>query len=176
MKRFNLDIFLRRSKLCWKKTQPKTISLRANILIGNAVKQPPLGSLLGTSGINAEQFCESFNTKTLSIFNWTLIIPVIIKITPTKSFSFIIKKPTTNILIIKLILISAIIKIKKQKKKYKHILAAVFYKIAILKTGSLKYNKYKNFILSIIGSMDSGDIYAIEDKSSNKYNYNKRRN
>ena len=175
MKRFNLDIFLRRSKLSWKKTQAKMISLRANIVIGNAVKQPPLGSLLGTSGINAEQFCESFNTQTKSIFNWNLLIPVIIKITPTKNFSFIIKKPTTNILIINLILLSAIIKIKKQKKKYKNLLSALFYKLAILKTGSLKNYKYKNWILSTIGSMDSGDIYGIEDKSSNKYNYNKRK-
>jgi ribosomal protein L11 len=92
MKPFNLEICLKRSTIFYKRAFPKTVKICANINAGKATKLPPLGSLLGTYGVNAEAFCVQFNT--LSAFYNNVLLPVIITILPSKMFIIKLKMPT----------------------------------------------------------------------------------
>ncbi|AWU43079.1 50S ribosomal protein L11 [Blattabacterium punctulatus] len=76
---------------------------------GNANPSPPIGPILGSSGVNIMEFCKKFNLKTKE--RKGEICPVIITIYEDKSFSFIIKKPPISIQLLN------IIKVEKGSKE-----------------------------------------------------------
>ena len=78
----------------------KTI-LKLQIPAGKANPAPPIGSSLGQHGVNIQEFCNQFNTKTKDKGND--IIPVIITIYEDRSFTFITKTPLASELIKKAI-------------------------------------------------------------------------
>ncbi|AEU09222.1 MULTISPECIES: 50S ribosomal protein L11 [Blattabacterium] len=76
---------------------------------GNANPSPPIGPILGSSGVNIMEFCKKYNLKTKE--RKGEICPVIITIYEDKSFSFIIKKPPISIQLLN------IIKVEKGSKE-----------------------------------------------------------
>ncbi|WP_185882815.1 50S ribosomal protein L11 [Blattabacterium cuenoti] len=75
------------------------------IIGGKASPAPPIGPILGSSGVNIMDFCKKYNLFTKEKIG--LICPVIITIYEDKSFSFVIKKPPVSIQLLS--------KIKKEK-------------------------------------------------------------
>ncbi|WP_185866456.1 50S ribosomal protein L11 [Blattabacterium cuenoti] len=68
---------------------------------GNANPAPPIGPILGSSGVNIMEFCKQYNSRTQK---WKgKICPVIITVYEDKSFSFLIKQPPVSIQLINLI-------------------------------------------------------------------------
>ncbi|WP_185872651.1 50S ribosomal protein L11 [Blattabacterium cuenoti] len=68
---------------------------------GQANPSPPIGPILGSSGVNIMEFCKQYNNKTKE---WKgELCPVIISLYQDKSFSFIIKQPPVSIQLLNLI-------------------------------------------------------------------------
>ncbi|MCD6098925.1 50S ribosomal protein L11 [bacterium] len=65
--------------------------VKLQIPAGQATPAPPVGSSLGPTGINIQEFCKRFNALTQKQSGW--IIPVVITIYEDRSFSFITKTP-----------------------------------------------------------------------------------
>lgn len=65
-----------------------------------ATPAPPVGTVLGPTGINLQQFCQQFNDATRDKAGD--IIPCEITIQPDRSFKFILKTPPAASLIKKL--------------------------------------------------------------------------
>ncbi|WP_185882311.1 50S ribosomal protein L11 [Blattabacterium cuenoti] len=78
----------------------KTIKIQ-KIYGGQANPAPPIGPMLGSSGVNIMEFCKQYNHKTKGLKG--LLCPVIINIYKNKSFSFIIKQPPVSIQLLNLI-------------------------------------------------------------------------
>jgi large subunit ribosomal protein L11 len=68
--------------------------LRANSVEAN----PPLSTILGNYGVNTVSFCKEINEYTKELPNYFLF-EVLITIKEDKSFSFLIKEPSTSFLI-----------------------------------------------------------------------------
>ncbi|WP_185873728.1 50S ribosomal protein L11 [Blattabacterium cuenoti] len=68
---------------------------------GNANPSPPIGPILGSSGVNIMEFCKQYNMKTKKYKGE--ICPVIITLYEDKSFSFLVKKPPVSIQLLKMI-------------------------------------------------------------------------
>jgi len=58
---------------------------------GAANPAPPIGSALGSKGVNIMEFCKQFNARTQDKAG--KILPVVISVYSDKSFDFIIKTP-----------------------------------------------------------------------------------
>jgi len=82
-----------------KKELEKKVKLQ--IEAGKATPAPPVGTVLGVTGINIMQFTKEFNERTAN--QPGMIIPVVINIYKDKSFDFITKVPPVAILIKKAI-------------------------------------------------------------------------
>ncbi|OQX89375.1 MAG: 50S ribosomal protein L11 [candidate division Zixibacteria bacterium 4484_93] len=65
--------------------------VKLQIQAGQATPAPPVGSTLGPTGINIQEFCKKFNALTQKQSGW--LIPVVITIYEDRSFSFITKTP-----------------------------------------------------------------------------------
>ena len=64
---------------------------------GQANPAPPVGPALGQHGVNIMQFCKAFNDQTKG--REGLILPAVISVYEDKSFDFIIKSPSSPILL-----------------------------------------------------------------------------
>nr|WP_185868767.1 50S ribosomal protein L11 [Blattabacterium cuenoti] len=62
---------------------------------GKANPSPPIGPILGSSGVNIMEFCKQYNIKTKDKIDQ--LCPVLITVYEDKSFSFIIKNPPVSI-------------------------------------------------------------------------------
>ncbi len=72
-----------------KKVPTSVITLQLEA--GKATPAPPVGTVLGPTGINMQDFCTQYNDKTReSMGN---IIPCVISIFEDRTFSFILKQP-----------------------------------------------------------------------------------
>ncbi|WP_185855400.1 50S ribosomal protein L11 [Blattabacterium cuenoti] len=87
-----------------KKNIIKKIKIK-NINGGKANPSPPIGPILGSSGVNIMEFCKQYNSKTKNRVGE--LCPVVITVYEDKSFSFFIKKPPVTTMLLK--------KIKKEK-------------------------------------------------------------
>ncbi len=65
--------------------------IKLQIEAGKATPAPPVGPALGQHGVNIMDFCKAFNAKTED--QTGMIIPVVIKVYPDKSFDFETKTP-----------------------------------------------------------------------------------
>ncbi len=68
---------------------------------GKATPAPPIGPILGSSGVNIMEFCKKYNFKTKNKLGE--LCPVFITIYEDKTFSLVIKKPPISFLLLDLI-------------------------------------------------------------------------
>ncbi len=78
-----------------KKEITRVVSLQ--IAAGAANPAPPIGTVLGPTGIQIAEFCKQFNDKTRDKSGWTL--PTVITIYDDRSFTFLTKEPPMTNLI-----------------------------------------------------------------------------
>ncbi len=71
--------------------------IKLQIPAGKANPAPPVGSALGQHGVNIQDFCNQFNSKTKE--QGDTLIPVVISVYEDRSFSFITKMPPASTLI-----------------------------------------------------------------------------
>ncbi len=71
--------------------------IKLQLAAGKANPAPPVGTALGPTGINIQDFCSQFNEKTREKGN--TIIPVVVTIYEDRSFTFILKTPPASVLI-----------------------------------------------------------------------------
>lgn len=71
--------------------------IKIQIPAGKATPAPPVGTVLGPSGINLSEFCTKYNDATKDRMGD--ILPVEISIYEDRSFDFVIKTPPTAFLI-----------------------------------------------------------------------------
>ena len=71
--------------------------VKIKIPAGKATPAPPVGTVLGPTGINLSEFCTKYNDATKDRMGD--ILPVEISIYEDRSFNFIIKTPPTAFLI-----------------------------------------------------------------------------
>lgn len=71
--------------------------IKLQLVAGKANPAPPVGTALGPTGINIQDFCSQFNDKTRDKGN--TIIPVVVTIYEDRSFTFILKTPPASVLI-----------------------------------------------------------------------------
>ena len=71
--------------------------VKLQIPAGKANPAPPIGTVLGPTGVNMQDFCSQFNDKTKG--DMGMIIPCEISIYTDRSFSFILKSPPASFLI-----------------------------------------------------------------------------
>jgi len=67
------------------------VTVKVQIVAGQATPAPPVGPALAPQGINLKEFCDRFNEVTKNQAGF--IIPVRVKIYEDKSFDLEIKKP-----------------------------------------------------------------------------------
>ena len=72
--------------------------IKLQIPAGEANPSPPVGPALGQHGLNIQEFCKAFNSKTDKIEKG-MKVPVIISIYTDKSFEFVIKTTPAAILL-----------------------------------------------------------------------------
>lgn len=68
---------------------------------GKASPAPPIGPILGSSGVKIMEFCKRYNEETKNKIG--KLCPVIITVYEDKSFSFYIKKPPVSYLLLELL-------------------------------------------------------------------------
>ena len=83
--------------------------VKLQIPAGKATPAPPVGTVLGPTGINLQEFCTKYNDATRDKMGD--ILPVVISIYEDRSFDFVIKTPPAPFLIKK------VAKIKSGSKK-----------------------------------------------------------
>lgn len=71
--------------------------VKLQIPAAKANPAPPVGTALGPTGINIQDFCKQFNDATKDKGN--TIIPVVVSIYDDRSFDFILKTPPASVLI-----------------------------------------------------------------------------
>lgn len=71
--------------------------VKLQIPAAKATPAPPVGTILGPTGINIMEFTKAFNAKTQDKAG--LIIPVVITIYSDRTFSFVTKTPPAPVLI-----------------------------------------------------------------------------
>jgi large subunit ribosomal protein L11 len=74
-----------------------TAQVKVQIPAGQATPAPPVGTALGSHGVNIGQFVQAFNEKTREL-NGT-IVPVVITIFNDRSFEFEVKSPPAAVLL-----------------------------------------------------------------------------
>jgi len=69
--------------------------IKLQIKGGAANPSPPVGSALGSKGVNIMDFCKQFNARTQDKAG--KVLPVIITVYSDKSFDFVVKQPPVAI-------------------------------------------------------------------------------
>jgi large subunit ribosomal protein L11 len=78
-----------------------TRKVKLQITAGKATPAPPVGTVLGPTGINMQEFCSQFNERTREMEG--TILPVLIFIYEDRTFTFELKSPPAPFLIKKAI-------------------------------------------------------------------------
>ena len=126
--------------------------VKLQIPAGKANPAPPVGTVLGPTGVNMQEFCSQFNDKTKDKMG--MIIPVEISIYEDRTFSFILKSPPASFLIkeaVKLKSGSA----RPHTDKVGHITQAQLEEIATIKMDDLSANDMAAAVLIIAGTARS---------------------
>lgn len=72
--------------------------IKLQIQAGKANPAPPIGTVLGPTGISIADFCSQFNSATKERMGE--IVPVVLSIYGDRTFSFILKTPPASFLIL----------------------------------------------------------------------------
>ncbi|WP_185868902.1 50S ribosomal protein L11 [Blattabacterium cuenoti] len=100
---------------------------------GKATPAPPVGPILGSSGVNIMEFCKQYNSRTQE--KKGEMCPVIITVYEDKSFSFIIKKPPVS---------TQLLNIMKKEKGSKESNRSKIGKISISEVEMIAKNKMED--------------------------------
>ena len=178
MKKHNLEIFLKKSRVIWKKNILKNTIIKLNILAGLALKKPPLSTNLTILGVNVDNFINNFNAKTSQIFGTDeLLLPTTILISPSKSIEFSWKLPTIFSLY-KKIFPNNYWEIFYTEDDIKMIISRFTYKVAIAKTDSNEiYNQeiIQGKMSAMYASLISWDKYKFADHEKDKKRHKKKK-
>lgn len=88
--------------------------VKLQVVAGQANPAPPVGTILGPTGVNIMDFCNGFNEKSRDQMG--TVLPVVITIYEDRSFDFIIKKsPAAELIKKELGLQKASGSVKKEK-------------------------------------------------------------
>lgn len=68
--------------------------VKLQLQAGKATPAPPVGPILGQTGINIQQFCMQFNERTKDMIG--NVIPAVITVYEDRSFTFITKTPPAS--------------------------------------------------------------------------------
>ncbi|XBT18611.1 MAG: 50S ribosomal protein L11 [Candidatus Shikimatogenerans sp. Tcar] len=135
--------------------------IKIQIIGGKANPTPPIGPILGSTGINIINFCKEFNLKTKDRYDE--IIPTIIYIYNNKTFKFKLKISPTSKLLLKFLNLK-----KGSKEPNKNIIGNLHYddiiNIANIKFKDLNCYKIKSAVSMIIGTAKSLGINIIYDQ------------
>ncbi|XBT18819.1 MAG: 50S ribosomal protein L11 [Candidatus Shikimatogenerans sp. AspAUS03] len=137
-------------------------NIKINLLGGKANPSPPIGPILGTTGINIMDFCKKFNLKTKNQYNE--LLPTKITIYNDKSFKFKIFITPVSKLLLKSINLK---KGSKEPNKIKigNILYKKIIEIAKFKLKDLNcYKNIKSATSMVIGTAKSLGINIIYEK------------
>ena len=74
-----------------------TRKVKLQIAAGKATPAPPVGTVLGPTGINLSEFCTKYNDATREKMGD--VLPVEISIYDDRTFDFVIKTPPTSFLV-----------------------------------------------------------------------------
>jgi large subunit ribosomal protein L11 len=74
-----------------------TKTIKMQLKAGAANPAPPVGTMLGPTGIAIPSFCKEFNDRTSDMGD--IIVPVVLTINEDRTFSFILKTPPAAVLI-----------------------------------------------------------------------------
>lgn len=127
---------------------------------GLANPSPPIGPILGSSGVNIMDFCKKFNFRTQE--KKGQICPVLITVYEDKSFDFIIKNPPVSI---QLLNAANIKKGSKEPNKIKVGKVTWNHVVNISNSKILDFNCYKieSAISMVLGTARSMGIEIIKD-------------
>lgn len=75
--------------------------IKLQLPAGAATPAPPVGTVLGPSGVNIGEFVNQFNAQTREMTG--SILPVVMNVYNDRSFDFILKKPPASRLLLKAI-------------------------------------------------------------------------
>ena len=137
--------------------------VKLQLSAGKATPAPPVGSVLGPTGINIGQFVKQFNDATASQVG--TIIPVVISIYADRTFSFVMKTPPAPVLIKKAIGIDRASG-KCKKEKVGKITQAQIREIATLKMPDLNASSIESAMSMIAGTARSMGIVVEEEQAS----------
>lgn len=79
--------------------QKKDTVVSLQIQAGSATPAPPVGTVLGPTGINMQQFCQEFNDRTKDQKATGFKLTTVITINKKREYKFIVKTPLTSALI-----------------------------------------------------------------------------
>lgn len=126
--------------------------LTIQIPAGKANPAPPIGTVLGPTGIAMQEFCQQFNDQTKEMGD--LVIPAEITIYEDRSFSFILKSPPAAVLIKKAVKLNKG-SARPQSDKVGKITRAQLEEIAETKMKDLNANDIDAAVKIIAGSARS---------------------
>jgi ribosomal protein L11 len=177
MKKVTLDLMLGKKTRClYKKKTQKTIIIKANLPAGAATKSPPLGSILGQYGLNATEFCDLFNKNSLLLWKMHQIIPIVIFISPAKTYLIEYKLPTVYTLL------DTVFRFKTKRYTFFHQsqnikkLVATAYKIALIQGQTCHPVMVYKLIHQILGSFRSYNLFSSLRLLKVKFNFRKKKN
>jgi len=178
MKKATVDMILgRRTRCHYKKNSPKTIIIRANLPIGSAIKQPPLASILGQYGVNSSDFYTVFNKQSLQTYTSMLdcLVPVNIEITPSKAYSLTYGLPTVYKILEKIYNFDVCTPDHFRISMNRKTLIATTYDIAVLKSQSEDVKILRKWVLQVLKSLKSYNLFSYFRKRNRKLFFKRKR-
>lgn len=142
-----------------KKKKPISKKIKLEITGGQANPAPPIGPILGQTGINIMEFCKSFNNQTKDQMG--TIIPVIITIYEDRSYDFELRTPPAAVLIKKMI------KIEKGAKNSKKDEAGVLTNAQLEEIAKMKMVDLNAFSLESAKKVIAGSARSMGVKIKN---------
>jgi len=116
---------------------------------------PPLGTVLGNLGINALKFSKEFNDFTTGLPQF-LLLPVIIYITESKTYTFLVGKPTSSFFI-NLLKYSKMVRLYKNRALQK-VFYVSFFNFIRLVIFKFKFLNLLESMFTMLGCLNSCNI------------------
>lgn len=176
MKKATLDMLIgKRTRCHFRRNIPKTTILRTQLPVGQATKKPPLSSILGQYGLNTDAFCDLFNKNSISLWMVGTLIPVVILISPSKTYLIEYRLPTVFSLFEHVFKFRTIKWTHFYKSINRKLLIAHAYKIAILKAGTTNRREIYIWFSQILGTIYSMNVFEFDRLIKAKFNYKKKK-
>jgi ribosomal protein L11 len=161
MKKATFEIMLGKKTRClYKRIIAKTTILRANLPVGKATSTQALRTAFGNYGLNLDEFCSFFNAKSVIFWEEHLLIPIVILITPAKTYLIEYKLPTVYSLYDKVFKFKTKNSTHFIKPNIRKLVVATAYKIAILSSQSTNSIILRKYTEQILGSFRSYNLFS----------------